>query len=212
MSGFPDRGSFSINKKTADEYCGMITKSRTVDIAGIGSVLLERSKRARHVIIYVRPVTGVRVAVPGRLSFKYAEGFVHARVEWIQKQLKRIKRYEKVNSGFSVPSTGSEKAQAKKKITERLAELANRHGFSYNRVFLRNQKTRWGSCSNKNNISLNLKLARLPGELMDYVILHELVHTRYKNHSKDFWDELDKFVTNSRGTARQLRRYMIETL
>jgi predicted metal-dependent hydrolase len=190
----------------------MITKSRTIDIAGVGPVLLERSKRAKHVVIYVRPVTGIRVAVPGRLSFKYAEEFVHARMKWIQKQLKRMQQYKKVSSGISAPSTGLERAQAKKMITERLAELAKRYGFSYNRVFLRNQKTRWGSCSHSNNISLNIKLAGLPVELMDYVILHELVHTRYKNHGKVFWDELDKFVADSRSIARQLRRYMLETL
>jgi len=190
----------------------MTTNSRTVDITGVGSVLFERSKRARHVIIYVRPVTGVRVAVPGRLSFKCAEEFVHARIAWVQKHLKRIKQFEKTNNGIGAIYTGSERAQAKRKITERLEELANRHGFSYNRVFLRNQRTRWGSCSHNNNISLNLKLAKLTGELMDYVILHELVHTRYKNHGQEFWHELDKFVADSRIVARQLRRYMIEAL
>ncbi len=189
-----------------------MNKSRTVEINGIGTVLFERSKRARRVIIYVRPLTGVRVAVPDRLSFKNAEEFVHTKISWIQKHLKRIDEYRSVAGSISNSYTSFDRVQVKAKITGRLEELAARHNFSYNRIFIRNQKTRWGSCSQKNNISLNIKLARLPAELMDYVILHELVHTRYKNHGKDFWAELNKYVANSSSIARQLRKYMIETM
>jgi len=59
---------------------------------------------------------------------------------------------------------------------------------------IRNQKTRWGSCSNLNNINLNINLVSLTQDLMDYVILHELLHTKIKNHSKKFWAQLDKYV------------------
>ena len=189
-----------------------MNKSHSTDINGIGTVLFERSKRARHVIIYVRPLTGVRVAVPGRLSFLKAEEFVHAKIYWIQKHLTRIKQYEGVNGDVSESSTSFDRAQAKTKLINRLEVLAAMHAFTYNRVFIRNQRTRWGSCSHKNNISLNIILTRLPAELMDYVILHELVHTRHKNHSKDFWAELDRFVPNSKKRAAQLRKHVIEVL
>jgi predicted metal-dependent hydrolase len=86
-----------------------------------------------------------------------------------------------------------------------LYQLAGIHGFTCNRVTVRQQKTRWGSCSPKNTISLNVKLALLPAELSDYVILHELVHTRVHNHSKKFWAELDKYVPNSKAMAKRLR-------
>ena len=189
-----------------------MNKSHSTDINGIGTVLFERSQRARHVIIYVRPLTGVRVAVPGRLSFLKAEEFVHAKIYWIQKHLTRIKQYERVNGDVSESSTSFDRAQAKTKLINRLEVLAAMHAFTYNRVFIRNQRTRWGSCSHKNNISLNIILTRLPAELMDYVILHELVHTRHKNHSKDFWAELDRFVPNSKKRAAQLRKHVIEVL
>ena len=189
-----------------------MNKAHTVEINGVGIVLFERSKRARHVIIYVRPFTGVRVAVPGRLSFKNAEEFVHARITWIQKHLKRIEQYERVNGSVSDSTTSFNRAQAKTSLIKRLEVLSARYGFSYNRVFIRNQQTRWGSCSQKNNISLNIILTRLPAELMDYVILHELVHTRYKHHGKAFWAELDRFVPNSKKRAAQLRKHVIEAI
>ena len=82
-----------------------------------------------------------------------------------------------------------------------------RHGLSYRRVFVKNQKTLWGSCSAANNINLNVNLVRLPDELRDYVILHELVHTRHKNHSRTFWRALDRLVGDGKRFQRQLRQY-----
>jgi predicted metal-dependent hydrolase len=95
----------------------------------------------------------------------------------------------------------------KEKIITRLTELARQHGFSYRKVTIRNQRTRWGSCSAKNNISLNIKLVALPAELFDYVILHELVHTRIHNHSSRFWQELNKYVEDGKAKDKQLIEY-----
>ena len=89
----------------------------------------------------------------------------------------------------------------------RLTELAVLSGLTFNRVFVRHQKTRWGSCSHQNNISLNINLVRLPPELMDYIILHELVHTRIKDHSPRFWAALTEIVPNARRLDRTLRDF-----
>ena len=92
-------------------------------------------------------------------------------------------------------------------LLQRLEMLAARHGYTYNKVYVRNQKTRWGSCSARNNISLNVNLVRLPEALIDYVILHELVHTRIRDHGPAFWDELDRRIARARQLDRQLREY-----
>ncbi len=98
-------------------------------------------------------------------------------------------------------------------LTTRLATLAAIHGFRYNRVFLRNQRTRWGSCSSQNNINLNVKLLRLPHDLRDYVLLHELVHTRIPNHGPKFWAALEAYCPGARRLERRLRDYapLLET-
>ncbi len=95
------------------------------------------------------------------------------------------------------------RVEAKSFLPGRLAWLAREHGFNFNRVFIKNLKSRWGSCSGKNNINLNLHLMRLPDELIDYVLLHELCHTEEKNHGKRFWQLLNR-VTGNR--ARELDR------
>ena len=182
-----------------------MTKSYTINIDGIGPVLFEKSRRAKRVIISVRTSKGARVAVPTRTSFKKALEFVYLKKKWIQKHLARIEQNENQRKAFLDPSLAIDKADAKKRLADRLYHLAQEHGFTYNNVSIREQRTRWGSCSHKNNISLNVKLVLLPKELIDYVMLHELVHTRIHNHSKKFWAELDRYIGNGKIMAKRLR-------
>ncbi len=79
------------------------------------------------------------------------------------------------------------KIKAKQIFPEILNDIATTHGFVYNRVTIRAQKTRWGSCSSKKNINLNCKLLFFPEAVMRYVFIHELCHTQEMNHSKRFW-------------------------
>lgn len=100
--------------------------------------------------------------------------------------------------------------EAKKYLLPRVAELAELHGFRVNAIHIRNNKTLWGSCSAGNNISLNLHLMRVPGYLADFIILHELVHTKIKNHGPRFWEMLNRVTGNqARALAREIRKYSI---
>lgn len=100
--------------------------------------------------------------------------------------------------------------EAKAWLPGRLEELAKKHGFKYKQVAIKNAKTRWGSCSSDNNINLSLHLMRLPDHLIDYVILHELVHTKIKNHSPHFWQLLDQVTGNARKLDREVKEYRIQ--
>lgn len=181
--------------------------SITVDIKGIGLVSLKRSKRARNISISIKPFKGIHVAVPYRVSLKRAEEFVHKKAAWIKFHLEKITRFEKEHKTESGFADTIDRVKAKTLLTGRLRRLAEKYGFNYNKVTIRNQNTRWGSCSSKNNISLNIKLVKLPNELIDYVILHELAHTHIKDHSKSFWNELDKLVGNAKQMSSKLRSY-----
>lgn len=172
-------------------------------------MLFERSKRARRIGISVRPFYGVRVAVPWRVSWDRAERFALDKIDWIRHQLEYATERENEARQIAEQLPLPNRTEAKKILAERLAELAKRHGFSYGKVRIANQQTRWGSCSGRNTISLNVQLLRLPEKLRDYVILHELVHTRIKNHSPAFWQELETLVENCSGLRRQLGDYTI---
>jgi len=181
-------------------------KSKKLRISGVGDVLLERSNRAKHMSLSIRPFRGARVAVPRSVSFAAAEKFAHSKTSWIKKHLDKMVAIEK-QAEVLKESKPINRIEAGKYLVERLNELCSRNGFKYHRVFVKNQKTRWGSCSVKNNINLNINLVRLPDHLMDYVILHELVHTKIKDHSKLFWEELSKFVEDPKTIDKQLRQY-----
>ncbi len=141
-----------------------------------------------------------------RSSHKNALEFVHLKKTWIQKHLAILEQIEnrKKASGTHLQNINEE--DAKKQITDRLNHLAGEYGFKCNNVTIRQQKTRWGSCSPKNNISLNMKLVLLPEPLLDYVILHELVHTKVHNHSRKFWAELDRYIKDSKTASKKLRK------
>lgn len=96
--------------------------------------------------------------------------------------------------------------EAKTFLPQRLQFLAEKNGFSYNRLAIKNHRSRWGSCSARNNINLSLHLMRLPDSLIDYVLLHELVHTRIKNHGKQFWELLEKFYKDAKAADKMLRK------
>jgi predicted metal-dependent hydrolase len=98
---------------------------------------------------------------------------------------------------------------AKNYLPNRLQELAMRKGFEYKKLTLKNLKSRWGSCSSVNNINLNIHLMRLPSQIIDYVIMHELQHTTIKNHSQQFWHSLEVKWPGSNALDKELNKYRI---
>lgn len=178
-----------------------------IEISSLGPVVFSRSKRAKRMSILIRPFKPVRVAFPQRTSLRKAKKYLHKNLSWAEKSLDYVRKIEKehkttLNNKPEVPITNS-----KLILKNRLREMADKHGFKYNKVFIRNQKTRWGSCSNLNNINLNINLVSLTEELMDYVIMHELVHTEIKNHSKKFWSRLNEYVG---GKAKELDKNLMK--
>lgn len=99
------------------------------------------------------------------------------------------------------------KTQAEQLLPHRLNQLALAHGFSYRSVKIRQLKSRWGSCSHQADIILNYYLMQLPWHLIDYVILHELTHTKVLSHSKAFWDELERHRPGVKEIRREIRQY-----
>ena len=172
---------------------------QTWDISDIGPVDVAISDRARRVRITIGRDGRVKLILPKGISLKQGRAFIKSSSDWIRRHL-RLVDVQQTHPRF-------DRGQAKIMLLGRLRQLAEAHNFTYNRAFVKNQKTRWGSCSAVNNINLNVNLVRLPEELRDYVIVHELVHTRHKNHGKAFWRELDRIVGNGKALQRSLRAY-----
>ena len=179
--------------------------STIVEIPSIGSVTIVKSQRAKYIRITIKADQTVRLTIPKGQSVDRAKQFLHSKIPWITKHQHRLSKLENTPMNLQQPKINV--PEAIDKLVGRLEEMAKVHNYKYAKVAIRNQKTKWGSCSAKNNINLNINLVRLPDELRDYVILHELVHTRFKNHSKKFWAELDKVMGRSaKEFSKKLRK------
>ncbi len=187
-------------------------KSAVLRIEGVGPVLIEHSKRARRMSITVRP-GGVRVAVPQGVSLERGRDFALARKDWIGHHCRRMALMVRAGAASSsgLPPL-TDRPAARSRIVRRLDELSARYNLPYAAVTVRNQKTRWGSCGVRKTISLNINLARLPGELMDYVIVHELFHTKVRGHGRAFWKGLERLLPRALELRRELGRYSLELM
>jgi predicted metal-dependent hydrolase len=182
----------------------------TLAIPDIGNVTFTRSVRARYLRLTVRPDKTVIVTIPRRGSLDEAKQFLTTKISWIQKQLQKIERR---TQHVQTPDLNIDFEKAQEELFRRLEYFSEKYKLPINRASFRCQRTRWGSCSYKNNINLNVNMAFLPVELQDYIIVHELVHTRVKNHSKIFWNELDKYTEGkARELAKKLRKHRINLI
>lgn len=99
------------------------------------------------------------------------------------------------------------RSQAEQLLPQRLTGLADRHDFTFKGVSVKHLKSRWGSCDNQQNIVLNLFLMQLPWEYIDYVLLHELTHTRILRHGPEFWQAMEKLLPNVTQVRKELHAY-----
>ena len=178
-----------------------------VEVDGIGLIRLKRSRRARNMNLTVKPFSGVGVTIPSGVSLKQVEQFVVSKTDWIAKHLAQARQLEKRRLHAASVIEETDAGKARKFLVQKLMTLAEQHGFKVGNVSVRKQKTRWGSCSVNNNISLNIKLIHLPQQLMTYVIHPELLHTRLKKHGRQFWSELDDLVGDARMLRSRLNEY-----
>lgn len=99
------------------------------------------------------------------------------------------------------------KTQAKTVFNERVAQLAKRYGFSYRQVKINSARTRWGSCTSKNNLNFTWRLVLAPSDVIDYVVIHELVHTVTKNHSPRYWERVKQIMPDYRRHVKWLKEH-----
>ena len=163
----------------------------------IGQVTFRKSMRSRSMSIRVHPLKGVSVSVPYILPYAAAQAFFMMRRGWVLETMARQReRYKDVRLP-SDEEIEKLRRQAKETLPGRLAELAKRYDFVYNRVTIKHNASNWGSCSSKANINLNLNIIRLPHVLQDYILLHELCHLRHQDHSHAFHLLLEHVLTDN---------------
>lgn len=146
------------------------------------------SSRSRKVSLSVRQDMQVFVTIPKFLKNYDHKGFVNRYTSWILEKLEILKNLPQVNFPANNKSDYKKQKQAALNLAKTKVEHWNKfYNFKYSSITIRNQKTRWGSCSKKGNLNFNYRIIHLRENILDYLIVHELCHLKELNHSKNFW-------------------------
>jgi len=168
---------------------------------------LKKSLRSRRLRIAVYPDGRCVVTVPRFIPARFLQRFLKEREGWIlEKQAAFKKKDLVIKKGGSRADYLKHKESARSIVAERILELNKPYGFTYGRVAIRNQKSRWGSCSKKGNLNFNYKIVHLSPAERDYIIVHELCHLGAFDHSEKFWQLVERAVPNHQAIRRTLRK------
>lgn len=167
-----------------------------------------RSRR-KTIAIQIDREGQVIVRTPYGITKRQVEEFLDEKKDWILQTRQRVekRKTEQIPISEEVRREGIERA--KRIFPERTAYFAKRMGVDYGRITIREQKTRWGSCSSKGNLNFNWKLVLLDPKLLDYVVVHELAHRREMNHSVAFWKVVEAELPDYRERRRRLKECRI---
>ena len=175
-------------------------KEELVKIAGL-SVLLVRSSR-KTLAVQIRADGTVIARAPLRMPKDRILCFLSEKASWIRMQQGKMQERENMRQQACIHLDAAQEKElrerAKSVLAQRTAYFARQVGVTYGRITVRDQKTRWGSCSQTGNLNFNFRLILAPPEVLDYVVVHELCHRRQMNHSAQFWQEVAQVLPDYR--------------
>jgi len=173
------------------------------------TVDIRKSRKAKRMRIAVYCDGSVVAVHPENIGFSKILSIIENKFDWIKEKI------EFFNSKQDIAVFKGTKREYLKHKDEALELAKNRilyfnqfYNFHYKSVCIKNQKTRWGSCSVKKNLNFNYKIIFLPKELQDYLIVHELCHLKEFNHSKKFWDLVRLKISNLDSVSKMLRKHL----
>ena len=161
-----------------------------------------RMRRARRYVMRVRPDGDLRVTIPRGGSKAEALRFAERHMAWAERQRARV-----LEGRRPAAEVTALRAQAAAELPPQLLALAARHGLTVARVTIRNQRSRWGSCSSRGHITLNFRLMLMPPEVREYILIHELMHLKQANHSIRFWRLVEAACPGFRDAERWLKKH-----
>lgn len=172
------------------------------------SYKLKRSRRAKRMRLAVYCDGSVVITSPFGIEQSIIEKFLNDKKHWVRDKIQFFKSVDsKAIRTFSHKDYLGNRDEAHALAHERVRFYNKIYGFSFNKIFIKNQKTRWGSCSRKQNLNLNYKIVFLPQKHQDYIIVHEMCHLKEFNHSRKFWTLVGKALPNYLEIKKELRNY-----
>lgn len=170
-------------------------------------ITIKVRKGSRGVRISIRAHDASVVVTHGRfVSEKFVLKFIESKKAWIEKKVEQL---SKINPILRIKHTKKKikrySIDALNLVKFRLEYFNNHYNLEYKKIFIKNQKTKWGSCSSSKNLNFNYKIVLLPPHLQDYLVVHELCHLKEFNHSRAFWDLVGEQIANYKTLSKKLR-------
>ena len=192
----------------------MITEWSIKKADGRGEIRVSVIRSARKSLgLEVRDANTVLARIPTRVSDRELKAFVENHRSWILEKTAVMAEREENRKSTPAPLpellSKTDWMKIQLKIGKRVRHYCETMGVTVGYVTVKNQKTRWGSCSAKGNVNFNYQLAFLPDELLDYVVIHELAHRRHMDHSMAFWAEVEKYCPDYRERRERLKEYSL---
>jgi hypothetical protein len=193
---------------SVERHSGVVLKGRPIAHATADQLILKKARWILDKLEVVKAVHDGEIVTGSRLPYLGKSYYVQVVVDRSSQSVSISFNHSKFIITAKSHAISQEEIQAAlqqfyrekatEKITPRLERLSQKTGLSYEGVQFRKMNRRWGSCTGQNRIILNTEAVKLPFSLIDYLLVHELVHTRVKDHSKAFWAELSRHVRNWR--------------
>ena len=165
---------------------------------------VKTSIRAKRVRFSIYSDCSLVVTKPIFFSENIIEKFIRKKANWILRKLEYFKNNKRPIFKNDYENYLKHKGESLSFVYKRINYLNKEYNFKFNKVNIKNQKTRWGSCSNKGNLNFNYKILFLPDYIADYIIVHELCHLKELNHSPRFWNLVSKSLPNYIGARKDL--------
>ena len=168
---------------------------------------VKKSARARHLRVAIYCDASVVVTAPVDFGENKIEGFLKAKANWVLKKLDYFLRLGKTTRiGGGRVEYKKYREQAREFVCTKVEKINQVYNFSFKKIFIKNHKTRWGSCSKKQNLNFNYKIIFLPERLAEYIVADVLCHLQEFNHSRKFWDLLARAIPDCRECRKELKR------
>ena len=167
--------------------------------------ILSSSYNTKKIALKINQDGVLKVSKPIFVSQRIIEKFILQKQVWV---LKKIDFFKNDCHQMKAGDYKKDKLRARNLVLSRLNYFSRFYDFKVNKIFVRNQKTRWGSCSSQGNLNFNYRILYLPSYLVDYVIAHEICHLFEMNHSADFWKLVEKQIPDYKNRRKELKKFV----
>ncbi len=170
---------------------------------------IKKFRNSKNIRLIIKPGARIIVTAPTRVSQKTIERFVMSKKDWIIQKIEQYKNVPIKNTKNTRNSYLEHREAARILVHERIRYFNGFYKFKFKNISIRNQSTRWGSCSRKGNLNFNYKLVLLEPKLADYIIVHELCHIKEFNHSPNFWKLVGETIPDYLQLRKELQKNRI---